>query len=139
MVRKLRSPIFNGVTVEAPAETEDTLVKSPRAAQAWRSHKIQLMPNVEMSHFVDGLEATNYSVHGMTGVDRQHAEGILGKGVKIAVVDTGVDYNHPAVSASSLEVKCLPNCYSSAVGLGPDTKSLVVMTLWAMAVCIHFC
>lgn len=34
----------------------------------------------------------------MTGVDKLHAAGILGKGVTVAVVDTGVDYMHRAVS-----------------------------------------
>jgi subtilisin family serine protease len=34
----------------------------------------------------------------MTGVDRLHDEGIMGKNVKIGIVDTGLDYNHPAVS-----------------------------------------
>ncbi len=33
----------------------------------------------------------------MTGVDRLHAKGIMGKGVKIGILDTGVDYRHPAL------------------------------------------
>lgn len=37
----------------------------------------------------------------VTGVDRLHDLGIYGKGVKIAIVDTGVEYTHSAVSASS--------------------------------------
>lgn len=55
------------------------------------------MPNIEMLNFSDGIEASNYSVHSMTGVDKIHATGVFGKGVKVAVVDTGVDYSHPAV------------------------------------------
>ncbi|EFX03716.1 subtilisin-like protease [Grosmannia clavigera kw1407] len=35
--------------------------------------------------------------HIMTGVDRLHALGIKGRGMKIAVMDTGVDYRHPAL------------------------------------------
>ncbi|KAI1370125.1 peptidase S8/S53 domain-containing protein [Hypoxylon crocopeplum] len=43
----------------------------------------------------DGL---NYNTpHSMTGVDRLHPLGIKGKGVKIAVIDSGVDYRHPAL------------------------------------------
>lgn len=37
------------------------------------------------------------SVHSMTGVDALHGRGIKGKGVKIAIIDTGVDYKHPAL------------------------------------------
>ncbi|ODA79101.1 hypothetical protein RJ55_04692 [Drechmeria coniospora] len=35
--------------------------------------------------------------HLMTHVDKLHKEGYMGSGIKIAVVDTGVDYNHPAL------------------------------------------
>ena len=35
--------------------------------------------------------------HVMTGVDKLHAEGISGEGVFVALIDTGVDYTHPAL------------------------------------------
>ncbi|KAF9264167.1 subtilisin-like protease [Marasmius fiardii PR-910] len=37
------------------------------------------------------------STHVMTGVDKLHAEGITGEGIKIGMIDTGVDYTHPAL------------------------------------------
>ncbi|KAK8089853.1 peptidase S8/S53 domain-containing protein [Apiospora hydei] len=37
------------------------------------------------------------SPHRMTGVDKVHEAGIYGKGVRIAIIDTGVDYLHPAL------------------------------------------
>ncbi|GAA5857877.1 hypothetical protein JCM1840_000947 [Sporobolomyces johnsonii] len=36
-----------------------------------------------------------FGPHQMTGVDRLHAEGVLGAGVKIGIIDTGVDYRNP--------------------------------------------
>jgi subtilisin family serine protease len=33
----------------------------------------------------------------MGGVDKLHAKGIKGKGIKIGIIDTGVDYRHPAL------------------------------------------
>lgn len=33
----------------------------------------------------------------MTGVDKAHAAGVLGKGAKVAVVDTGIWYDHEAL------------------------------------------
>lgn len=36
-----------------------------------------------------------FSPHAMTGVDVLHKRGILGKGVKVAIIDTGVDYKNP--------------------------------------------
>ncbi|KAG6108398.1 hypothetical protein E4U14_003676 [Claviceps sp. LM454 group G7] len=38
-----------------------------------------------------------FSPHVMTQVDKLRAKGITGKGIKIAVVDTGIDYLHPAL------------------------------------------
>ncbi|KAK0671438.1 minor extracellular protease vpr [Cercophora samala] len=41
-------------------------------------------------------EAENYStaLHRSTGVDKLHQQGLFGKGIKIAVVDDGFDYNY---------------------------------------------
>ncbi|GKT49035.1 minor extracellular protease vpr [Colletotrichum spaethianum] len=33
----------------------------------------------------------------MTGVDRIHAQGMLGAGARVSIIDTGIDYLHPAL------------------------------------------
>ncbi|EPS36477.1 hypothetical protein H072_10037 [Dactylellina haptotyla CBS 200.50] len=38
-----------------------------------------------------------YPPHVQGGVDKLHAAGFTGKGIRIAVVDTGIDYNHPSL------------------------------------------
>ncbi|KAG5964780.1 hypothetical protein E4U56_002069 [Claviceps arundinis] len=38
-----------------------------------------------------------FSSHVMTQVDKLRAKGITGKGIKVAVIDTGIDYLHPAL------------------------------------------
>ncbi|KAG8936970.1 hypothetical protein FRC02_009107 [Tulasnella sp. 418] len=43
------------------------------------------------------LPPDTFSTHVMTGVDKLHAEGLTGKGIKVAVLDTGIDYRHPAL------------------------------------------
>ncbi|KAG9227173.1 hypothetical protein CCMSSC00406_0004288 [Pleurotus cornucopiae] len=37
------------------------------------------------------------STHLMTGVDKVHAKGLFGEGIRIGIVDTGVDYTHPSL------------------------------------------
>ncbi|KAF8725334.1 Subtilisin-like protein, partial [Rhizoctonia solani] len=37
------------------------------------------------------------SSHIMTGVDKLHAQGTLGQGIKIGIIDSGIDYTHPAL------------------------------------------
>ncbi|KAH7194985.1 peptidase S8/S53 domain-containing protein [Fusarium oxysporum] len=42
-------------------------------------------------------KADTYSTHVMTQVDKLRKKGITGHGIKVAVVDTGIDYLHPAL------------------------------------------
>ncbi|KAJ7813632.1 hypothetical protein B0H13DRAFT_1912903 [Mycena leptocephala] len=41
------------------------------------------------------------STHITTGVDKLHAMGITGKGIKIGILDTGTDYTHPFLALDS--------------------------------------
>lgn len=38
-----------------------------------------------------------FSTHRMGHVDQLHAEGLTGEGTIVAIIDTGIDYNHPAL------------------------------------------
>lgn len=104
LLKKFRSSVFSGVSIQSSDHSPGSLQDIAPVTQAWRSRSIKLSSNVEASTFSDGVEASNYSVHGMTGVDKVHALGNFGKGAKVAIVDTGVDYNHPAVSLRSMKV-----------------------------------
>ncbi|CAE6445476.1 unnamed protein product [Rhizoctonia solani] len=48
--------------------------------------------------------ASNYhgpfSTHAMTGVDKLHAESYFGQGIKIGIIDTGIDYTHPSLGGA---------------------------------------
>lgn len=42
-------------------------------------------------------DLNSFSPHVMTQVDRARAAGLTGKGIRIGIVDTGVDYRHPVL------------------------------------------
>ncbi|KAH9219798.1 peptidase S8/S53 domain-containing protein [Leptodontidium sp. 2 PMI_412] len=45
-------------------------------------------------------DSTVFSTHAMTGVDKLHSEGIKGKGITVAIMDTGFDYKQDALGNS---------------------------------------
>jgi hypothetical protein len=62
-------------------------------------------PNLSYSYppplpsVADSSKAKLGSALEMGGVDKLHRRGIKGKGIKIGIIDTGVDYRHPALGA----------------------------------------
>ncbi|PVH82438.1 subtilisin-like protein [Cadophora sp. DSE1049] len=53
--------------------------------------------DVREEGLVTRQEGTTLSTHVMTGVDKLHAAGIKGKGITIAIMDTGFDYKQDAL------------------------------------------
>ncbi|UNI16507.1 hypothetical protein JDV02_002936 [Purpureocillium takamizusanense] len=47
--------------------------------------------------FGNGSAVDDFSPHVMMQVDKLRAKGVTGKGVKVAIIDSGVDYKHPAL------------------------------------------
>ncbi|KAK7932068.1 hypothetical protein PG985_002780 [Apiospora marii] len=90
--------VFHGLSVEAAADSAHTLQQMfVDVSKAWPIGRIRLAPSEPLIRFSDDAAAANYSVHKWTGVDKAHAFGIFGKGVTVAIVDTGTDYTHPAL------------------------------------------
>jgi subtilisin family serine protease len=56
-----------------------------------------------------------FSPHVMTQVDKLRARGIRGAGIKVAIVDTGIDYDHPALGGCFGE-GCLVSFGTDLVG-----------------------
>ncbi|WP_449600469.1 S8 family serine peptidase [Paenibacillus sp. Marseille-Q9583] len=88
------SEIFNGYSITLPANQVNKLLELPGV--------VAVYPNDEVHALADSVEVAtlpitrSYSDSGnLIGADTLHALGYTGEGVKVAVVDTGIDKNHP--------------------------------------------
>ncbi|KAL0932814.1 serine endopeptidase [Colletotrichum truncatum] len=105
VVKEFDSDIFPGLVVECDhgcsvdhiRRSLDTSEGEPVVASVYQSQIVQLLPTVDGESFSDDAAALNYSVHGLTGVEKLHKDGILGEGATVAIVDSGVQYTHPAL------------------------------------------
>ncbi|KAF2228312.1 subtilisin-like protease [Elsinoe ampelina] len=64
----------------------------------------------------DMIGNASYAPHVMTQVDQLHSRGIRGEGIKIAVVDTGIDYMHEALGGCFGTEDCLVSFGYDLVG-----------------------
>ncbi|KAI9164109.1 serine endopeptidase [Paramyrothecium foliicola] len=96
VVKTFDSNVFAGVSVVTEDFNVDSLAALPGVVKVWANELI-VLPHLEFQNATAPATTFNYSTHNATGVDRLHKLGILGKGVKVGVVDTGIDYNHIAL------------------------------------------
>ncbi|KAK2031946.1 subtilisin-like protein [Colletotrichum zoysiae] len=97
ILKSFNSAIFKGFSVESSPDNIDILRNVAEVSKTWPSKIYRLAPVVSHASFSDDATAKNWSIHFSTGVDQLHEAGILGKGVKVAIIDSGVDYRHPAL------------------------------------------
>lgn len=92
VITKTYKDAFNGVAMTIPGDKVKDLLQTGVVKRIWSDGKVQLSP-VEMDtknvkpKMMDSIPQIN--------VDKLHDEGIKGKGIKVGVIDTGIDYNHP--------------------------------------------
>ncbi len=107
MRRELRSQIFRGASIqvkdiEKAEKVAATVAANPRIKNVWRA-KEEPAPRYTVHSRgtgIDGVEGaallkrqgndTVFTPHVLTQVDKLRNAGITGKGVKVAVIDTGV-------------------------------------------------
>ncbi|MFF3023380.1 S8 family serine peptidase [Gottfriedia sp. NPDC057948] len=85
---------FNGVSMSLPANQIKNLLKSKAVKSVWSNKTFTIDPPKENDQLkADEANVSNYTPY--DGLDRLHAEGFTGKGIKVGILDTGIDYNHP--------------------------------------------
>ncbi|QED48062.1 S8 family serine peptidase [Cytobacillus dafuensis] len=85
---------YNGVALTLAANQVEELMKSEVVQSVHKNITFTVEPPSIALEESNNASTQAASVP-FVGVDKLHAEGITGKGVKVGVIDSGVDYNHP--------------------------------------------
>ncbi|KAM3426042.1 hypothetical protein NHJ13734_009704 [Beauveria thailandica] len=102
--RQFNSKVFYGVSVRLHNSTLSTnqMESMPGVTKVWpieaEEQKVELQP-VQSPEQQPGPQRRDVSSswnHIMTQIDKLHAAGFTGSGIKIGIVDTGLNYTHPA-------------------------------------------
>ncbi|KAK3985225.1 putative protease [Cladorrhinum sp. PSN332] len=108
--KDLRFKLFKGASIQFKdtKNAEEQAAKVAKLPTVKRIYPVRRYPSPQHTvlstgdaaqEFVKRQEAGNdtFSTHVMTQVNKFRDAGITGKGVKIAVIDTGIDWQHPAL------------------------------------------
>lgn len=88
--------VFNGVALTIKGTDVEKLLDSGVVKAIYKDNIISLDLPVE-DETASNNEITPYMTDSIPflGIDKLHEEGITGKGIKVGVLDTGIDYTHP--------------------------------------------
>ncbi|KAI0044850.1 subtilisin-like protease [Auriscalpium vulgare] len=94
--------LFVGASVTLQNASDAQALKDAPGIVAIRPVMLVNAPDPVELHVISGpgdanLPNDTQSTHILTGVDKLHAEGRFGAGIKIGIIDTGVDYTHPSL------------------------------------------
>ena len=91
---EISSSVFNGVSVQISNENDTTLTDIDALDEVANVWPVEV---VLLDEQFDVATERPWNPHTATGVDDLHKRGISGEGVVIGIIDTGVDYTHPAL------------------------------------------
>ncbi|EWC44368.1 hypothetical protein DRE_01194 [Drechslerella stenobrocha 248] len=111
MALNQETSIFNGISFDLEDDTAENRAK----IESW-GEVVQLSPvrlydaaapvarrisrdtaAVISKRAAEGFETTTFPPHLQGGVHKLRSQGLTGTGIKIAVIDTGIDYTHPSL------------------------------------------
>jgi subtilisin family serine protease len=84
---------FNGASIKIPANKVESLLQSKTVKAVWSDVEVKVEPPISDGHAPSSSQSNDALKH--IGVDKLHEEGLTGKGIKVGVIDTGIDYHHP--------------------------------------------
>ncbi|MGL5378984.1 S8 family serine peptidase [Clostridium sp.] len=90
--------VFNGMAVKVPANRVEELLECDVVKAIYSEEVIEIDPILEVNETESDVNLRSVDSDEI-GVEKLHSEGISGEGIKVGVLDTGIDYNHPDLKA----------------------------------------
>ncbi|WP_341357172.1 S8 family serine peptidase [Rossellomorea sp. y25] len=80
---------FNGVAMSLPANEIEKLLDSDVVKAIWSDKEVEGIQPVKEKAERPIMTSPSHNM------ETSHTEGFTGEGIKVGVIDTGIDYNHP--------------------------------------------
>lgn len=94
-VRYSYKEVFNGVALDIKGTEISELILSGVVKKIYKDNIVQTEPPIKKDNKESIIAPIMADAVPQMGVDKLHDEGITGDGIKVGVLDTGIDYNHP--------------------------------------------
>lgn len=86
---------FDGVSMTLPGDKVAGLLAIGQVAAVWPDTAVHALDDTQASGTAPAGQGGSDDDAIAAGLARLHAEGVTGKGVKVGIIDTGIDYRHP--------------------------------------------
>jgi len=87
--------LLKAMAASVPTDAVAKLKKNPKVAYVEEDQTVMLVEPI-----LGGVEYENAWGVARIGAAQAHSQGITGAGIKVAVIDTGIDYSHPELAGN---------------------------------------